>query len=129
MDINSSVTHQNQPKLFRQKGHGLVQLLMQSIELSRLHARSQAPFNDIIIWSIFFSVNAIQKFLSHELIPVIHGYDQCMSKDIYQDCRNKGFMFIIREVWDRVYSPEKQFFNIKSRKWPSTSSLKSFSWF
>ena len=26
------------------------------------------------------SVNAIQKFLSHELILVIHGYDQCMSK-------------------------------------------------
>ena len=28
---------------------------------------------------------------------------------IYQDCRNKGFMFTIKEVWDQVYSPENQF--------------------
>ena len=33
-----------------------------------------------IICAIFISVNAIQKFLSHEIILVIHGYDQCMSK-------------------------------------------------
>ena len=44
---------------------------------------------------------------------------------IYQDCRNKGFMFTVKEVWDQVCSPENQFFNISSCKWPSTSSLKS----
>ena len=43
---------------------------------------------------------------------------------IHQDCRNKGFMFTIREVWDRVNSPENQFLNVSSCKWPSTSSLK-----
>ena len=48
---------------------------------------------------------------------------------IYQDCRNKGFMFTVKEIWDRVCSPENQFFNISSCKWPSTSSLKSFTWF
>ena len=31
IDNNSSITHQNQQKLFRQKVHGLVQLLMQNI--------------------------------------------------------------------------------------------------
>ena len=48
---------------------------------------------------------------------------------IYQDCRNKGFIFTIKEVWDQVCSPENQFFNISSCKWPSTSSLKSFTRF
>ena len=48
---------------------------------------------------------------------------------IYQDCRNKGFMFTIKEVWDQVCGPENQFFNNSSCKWPSTSSLKSFTWF
>ena len=43
---------------------------------------------------------------------------------ICQDCRNKGFMFTIEEVWDPECSPENQFFNINSCKWPSTSSLK-----
>ena len=38
------------------------------------------PFNEIIKCGIFISVNAIQKFLLHELILVIHGYDQRMSK-------------------------------------------------
>ena len=38
------------------------------------------PFNEIIICAIFISVNAIQKFLWQELILVIHGYDQRMSK-------------------------------------------------
>ena len=47
---------------------------------------------------------------------------------IYQDCRIKGFMFTIKEVWDQVCSPENQFFNISSCKWPSTFSLKSFTW-
>ena len=28
---------------------------------------------------------------------------------ICQDCRNKGFMFTIKEVWDQVCSPENQF--------------------
>ena len=42
---------------------------------------------------------------------------------ICQDCKNKVFMFTIKEVWDRVRSPENQFFNISSCKWPSTSSL------
>ena len=28
---------------------------------------------------------------------------------IYQDCRNKEFMFTVKEVWDRVCSPENQF--------------------
>ena len=31
IDNNSSITYQNRPKLFRQKVHGLVQLLMQNI--------------------------------------------------------------------------------------------------
>ena len=48
---------------------------------------------------------------------------------IHQDCRNKWFMFTMKEVWDRVSSPENQFFNISSCKWPSTSCLKSFTWF
>ena len=58
------------------------------------------PFNEIIICTIFISVNAFKKFLSHELILVIHGYDQRMSKfDLhYQDCRNKGFMLTVKEV-------------------------------
>ena len=38
-------------------------------------------------------------------------------------------MFTIEEVWDQVCSPENQFFNINSCKWPSTSSPKSFTWF
>ena len=38
------------------------------------------PFNETIICGILISVNVIQKFLSHEFIPVIYGYDQCMSK-------------------------------------------------
>ena len=37
-------------------------------------------FNEIIICAIFISVNAFLKFLLRELIQVIHGYDQCMSK-------------------------------------------------
>ena len=45
---------------------------------------------------------------------------------IYQNCRNKGFKFTIKEVWDQVWSLENQFFNISSCKWPSASSLKSF---
>ena len=76
----SSITYQNQPKLFRQKVRGIVPLLMQNIQLSRLHTRFQALFNKLIISVIFVSVNAIQKFLSHELVLVIHGYDQRMSK-------------------------------------------------
>ena len=48
---------------------------------------------------------------------------------IYQDYRNKGFMFAIKGVWDRVCNPINQFFNISKWKWPSTSSLKSFTWF
>ena len=40
----------------------------------------QTLFNGIIICAIFISVNAFQKFLSRELILVIHGYDQRMSK-------------------------------------------------
>ena len=38
-------------------------------------------------------------------------------------------MFTIKEVGDQVCSPENQFFNINSWKWPSTSPLKSFTWF
>ena len=38
------------------------------------------PFNEIIICAIFISVNAFQEILSRELILVIHGYDQHMSK-------------------------------------------------
>ena len=48
---------------------------------------------------------------------------------IYQGCRNKGFMFTIKEVWDQVCHPENQFFGVSSCKWPSTSSLKGFTWF
>ena len=29
---------------------------------------------------------------------------------IYQDCRNKGFTFTIKGVWDKACSPENQFF-------------------
>ena len=43
---------------------------------------------------------------------------------IYQDCRNNRFMFTIKEVWDRVCSPENHFFNTSSCKRPSTSSEK-----
>ena len=39
-----------------------------------------SPFNEIMICALFISVNAIQNFLLYELIPVIHGYDQHMSK-------------------------------------------------
>ena len=39
---------------------------MQNSCLSRLHTQSQASFNETIICGIFISVNAIQKFLSHE---------------------------------------------------------------
>ena len=108
-----------------------MQLLMQITQLSKLHTWSQALFNEIIICAIFIFVNAIQKFLSHELTLVIHSYCQHMSKSIciYQDCASKGFMFTIKEVWNRVCSPENQFFNTNSWKWPSTSSLKSFTWF
>ena len=38
-------------------------------------------------------------------------------------------MFTVKEVWDRVCSPENQFFNIGSCEWPYTSSLKSFTLF
>ena len=48
---------------------------------------------------------------------------------LFQDCIDKGLNFTIKEVCDRVHSPEDQFFNIKSCKWLSTSSLKSFSRF
>ena len=41
---------------------------------------SGASFNEIIIRTIFMSVNAIQNLLRQELILVIHGYDQRMSK-------------------------------------------------
>ena len=37
-------------------------------------------FNEIVICAIFISVNAIQNLLSHELILIIHGYDQRVSK-------------------------------------------------
>ena len=40
----------------------------------------QALFNEIIICTIFNYVNALQKFLSNELILDTNGYDQCMSK-------------------------------------------------
>ena len=33
---------------------------------------------------------------------------------IHQKCRNKGFMFTIRAIWDRVSSPENQFSNVTS---------------
>ena len=77
------------------------------------------------------SVNAIQKLLWHELILIIDAMTSVYQKWIcvYQDCRNKGFMFTIKEVWDRVCNPQNQFFNINSCEWPSTSSLKSFTWF
>ena len=39
---NSSITHPNQPKLVSQQVHGLVQLLMQYTQLSKLHTRSEA---------------------------------------------------------------------------------------
>ena len=43
-------------------------------------------FNEIIICIIFISVNAIQNFLPHELILVIHGYNHCISKvDLHLD--------------------------------------------
>ena len=53
----------------------------------------------------------LQKLLSHELTLIILGYDQRVSNVdcVYQDCRNKRFMFTIKEVWDRVGSPENQF--------------------
>ena len=54
IDDNSTITHPNQPKLFRQQVHGLAQLLMQNIQLSRLHTRSQALFHEIIICAIFY---------------------------------------------------------------------------
>ena len=35
---------------------------------------------------------------------------------IYQDWRNKEIMFIIKEAWDQVCSPENKIFNISSYK-------------
>ena len=88
-------------------------------------------FNNIIIWSIFISVNAFKKFYCVNLFLSSMAMTSVCQKSIciYQDCRNKGFMFTIIDVWDQVCSPENQFFNISSCKWPSTSSLKSFTWF
>ena len=59
---------------------------------------------------IFMSVNAIQKFLSYDLILVNMAMASVCQKSIciYQDCGNKEFMFTIKEVC----SPENQFFNI-----------------
>ena len=37
-------------------------------------------FNEMMICTLFISVNTIHKFLRHELILVNHGYDQLMSK-------------------------------------------------
>ena len=80
IDNNSTIIHQDRSKLFRQNVHGFVHLPMQNILLSRLHTRSQALFNEIIMCVIFISVKAIQKLLSYEHILIIHGYDQRVSK-------------------------------------------------
>ena len=106
IDNNSTITHQNQSKLFRQNVHGLAHFLMQNILLSRLHTRSQALFNEIIICAIFISENAIQKLLLHELIVIIHGYDQRVSKVDLRVPGHKGFMFTIKEVWTE-YAAQK----------------------
>ena len=46
-------------------------------------------------------VNAIQKLLLYELILAMNSvYQKWIC--VYQDCGNKGFMFTIKEVWDRV---------------------------
>ena len=45
-----------------------VQLLMQNIWLSRLHTRSKALFYEMIICTIFISVNRIHTFLWREFI-------------------------------------------------------------
>ena len=37
------------------------------------------PFNEIIVWAISIPVNAIQKLPLHELILIIHCYDQRVS--------------------------------------------------
>ena len=105
---------------------------MQNTYLSRLHTRSQALFNEIILYAIFIRLwmhfenfYRVNLFWSSMAMTNIYQKSIC----IYQDCRNKGFMFTVKEVWDRVCSPENQFFNISSCKWPNTSSLKSFTWF
>ena len=79
IDNNSSITRQNQPKTFRQKVHGLVQLL---ITFScQGYTVGRKPFMmKIMIIAIFISVNTIHKLLLHEFIPVNHGYDQRLSK-------------------------------------------------
>ena len=89
------------------------------------------PFNEIIICALFISVNTIHKFLWHEHILANHGYHwQCQKLIcIYPGSRNKGFLFTMKEVWDRACSLENQIFNINSCKWLFISSLKSFTWF
>ena len=64
-------------------------------------------------------------FLSSMAMTSVYQKSIC----IYPDCRNKGLMFTVKEVWDWVCSPENQFFNSNSSKWPSTSNLKRFTWF
>ena len=78
--LKTSIACQNQLKLFRQEAHGPVQLLMLDIRLSKLCTRSDTLFEEIIICSIFISVNIIIKFLWHELILDNHSYDQRFSK-------------------------------------------------
>ena len=55
---------------------------------------------EIIICAIFNSVNALEKLYLHELILVIPSYEQLCQKliCIYQDCKDKGFIFTVKEV-------------------------------
>ena len=68
---------------------------------------------------IFYGMNLFQSTVA------MSGICQ-KSIPIYQDYRNKGFIFVIKEAWDRVGTPENYILNINSYKWTSTSSPKSF---
>ena len=54
-DNNSSVTNQNQPNLFRQNVHSLVQLLMQNILVVKATHLAPVPFKfNNIMFHIYF---------------------------------------------------------------------------
>ena len=57
-----------------------MKLLMQKNLAVKVTHSVLGPFNEIIIWAIFISVNTFKENLSRERILVIHGYDQRMSK-------------------------------------------------
>ena len=66
------------------------------------HSVPHLFFIEIITCTMLSSMNAIKNILSHDVIQVIHDYDQSMSKvDLhYRNSRNKELfiMITIKEV-------------------------------